>query len=181
MISAMFEGQTKSNMRGTRASGHFGGAMMPRLAICLFLLMAATAACATGPLQIQNDIFVERLERTSDGKMRVRLEEPEKVRPGDNLVFVLRYKNADHAPRSGLIITNPLPRAVAYAGSHDGASQVSVDDGRHWGHLDRLRIALPGGKSRAAVPEDVTHIRWNIAQSVPAGGEGKFIYRARVR
>ncbi len=164
-----------------KPSGRFGGGIGIRLSLCLFLLFAASAASAASPLELQHDIFVERIERTSSGKLRVRLEEPERVAPGDRLIFVIRYRNADKVSKSNLVLTNPLPAKVAFTGEESEDTIVSVDDGRHWGRLDQLEVALPGGSTRAALPEDVTHVRWKLARAVPAGGEGKFIFRARVR
>lgn len=71
-------------------------------------------ALAANNVALSSDVFVERKIENADGKTSVMLEEPKTVIPGDNLVFVVKYKNVGSTPASDFSVTNPLPKAVAF-------------------------------------------------------------------
>ncbi|NJM51271.1 MAG: DUF11 domain-containing protein [Sphingomonadales bacterium] len=144
-------------------------------------ILPVSAAHAASQVQLSSDVFVERIKQKSDGTLTKILEEPKLVTPGDNLVFVVNFKNAGEKPAEKFVVTNPLPRAVAFNGTSDGLETVSVDGGKSWGFLPNLRIQGDDGKSRPALMADVTHIRWNLNQPLPAGSGGKLIFRGIVR
>lgn len=142
---------------------------------------AIAPAYAQGPLRLASDVFVERDIAKPDGTKAKMLEEPKTVVPGDQLVFVVRYKNVGTATASNFVVTNPMPRAVRFDGTSDGAELVSVDGGKNWGALATMRIAQANGRDRAATLADVTHLKWNFNQPLSAGAEGKLIFRGVVR
>jgi uncharacterized repeat protein (TIGR01451 family) len=136
---------------------------------------------AATPLQLSSDVFVERQIQRADGTKTIVLEKPNMVTPGDNLVFVVKYKNAGSSTASNFVVTNPLPSAVMFNGTSDGLEVVSTDGGRSWGFLKNLRVAKADGTTRAAQRSDVTHIKWNLNQPLTAGAEGKLIFRGVVK
>lgn len=142
------------------------------------LMLAPGAAQAATPLALRSDVFVEHTE-VADGKSRTTLSAPVTVTPGDRLVFVLHYRNTGSSPASGLVVTNPMHPSVAYQDA-DGA-QVSVDGGKSWGTLAATKVRTARGDWRAARPDDVTHIRWKLAGTLPAGGSGNLRFRGTVR
>ncbi len=144
-------------------------------------LIFGTASHAAAALQISSDVFVERQIERSDGSKTVVLEKPNMVIPGDNLVFVVKYKNVSGATASNFVVTNPLPSAVAFNGTSDGLETASVDGGKSWGFLRSLRVGKADGTTRAAQRSDVTHIKWNLNQPLTAGAEGKLIFRGVVK
>ncbi len=153
------------------------------------LLIAAAATAMAAPLAAQasnqvaldSNVFVERQEIDANGKSRVTLEEPKLVVPGDNLVFVLKYQNKGSKAATNFVVTNPLPSAIRFQGSSDAAARVSVDGGRSWGTLADLSVREKDGSVRSARMDDVTHVRWVIAQPIPAGGAGKLMFRGIVK
>ncbi len=147
------------------------------VACALFSSVSAFAA----PLQLTSDVFVEREIKRTDGSKKVVLEKPSLVTPGDNLVFVVHYKNTGGAAASNFSVTNPLPRAVAFNGTSDGLEIVSIDGGKSWGFLSALRMAGADGSVRPALMTDVTHIKWNLNQTLAPGSEGKLIFRGIVK
>lgn len=142
---------------------------------------ALSAAFAATPLQLNSDVFVERQVVGSDGSKTVVLEKPNMVTPGDSLVFVVRYKNIGGSSASNFVVTNPIPAAIVFNGTSDGLEVVSVDDGKSWGILSGQRVAMNDGKTRPALTSDVTHIKWNLNQTLTAGAEGKLIFRGVVK
>jgi len=141
-------------------------------------LLAPTTAQAAGNLALSSNVFVERTE-VRGGKDLVILSSPDRVTPGDRLVFVLNYRNTSAAPATNMVVTNPLPQAVTYQDA-EGA-QVSVDGGHSWGSLAQARIKTASGAFRPARPDDVTHIRWQLTGAIPAGATGKLKFRGTVR
>jgi uncharacterized repeat protein (TIGR01451 family) len=155
---------------------------LAKLFSAVFTLVFANAiAFAATPLQLVSDVFVERQVVKADGSKTVILEKPNLVTPGDNLVFVVRYKNIGGATASNFVVTNPLPAAVAFDGTSDGLEIVSVDGGKSWGILGTLRVAKADGTLRPALRSDVTHLKWNLNQPLTAGAEGKLIFRGIVK
>jgi uncharacterized repeat protein (TIGR01451 family) len=136
------------------------------------LVLLPAAAQATGPVALDNQVYVERVSRDSSGKSRVALEKPQNVAPGDRLVFVVNYRNISPRAASQVVLTNPLPAAIRFDGAADNNSLVSIDGGATWAPLTTLA---------AIRRSDVTHIRWKLAKPLPAGASGKLIYRAIVR
>ncbi len=144
-------------------------------------LSAPVAAMAPNAVTLASDVFVERTEIDANGKARTTLEEPKVVVPGDKLVFVLKYQNKGAQPAVNFTVTNPLPGAVQYQGSTDSSAIVSIDGGRNWGALSSLSVRTQDGNIRSARMDDVTHVRWVIAQPIPAGGAGKVMFRGIVK
>lgn len=147
----------------------------------IIALASSGAAFAASPVELSSDVFIERQKQRADGTVAKVLEEPKMVTPGDNLVFVVKFKNTGAKAAEKFVVTNPLPKAVAFNGTSDGMEMVSIDGGKSWGFLSQLRIGDTQGRARPALMADVTHIRWNLNQSLPAGSEGKLIFRGIVR
>jgi len=124
-------------------------------------------------VQLAGDVFVERFEPAPGGRTARVLERAEELHPGDRLVFVVSWSGGDP---NGFVVTNPVPRSVAWQpGTKDATEDVSVDGGHTWGALATLMIHDTDGW-RKALPGDVTHVRWRVP-----GGSGQITYRGTVR
>jgi uncharacterized repeat protein (TIGR01451 family) len=143
--------------------------------------LSSQLAIAASPLQLSSDVFVERQQKRADGSVATVLEKPKLVVPGDNLVFVVKYKNVGSTPANNFSVTNPLPNAVAFNGTSDGREIVSVDGGKNWGALGALQVKASDGKLRSALMTDVTHIKWNLNKSLSVGSEGRLMFRGVVK
>lgn len=152
-----------------------------RIFFILLAILLPGPALAAGQVALNSTVLVERSVTASDGRQRLTLEEPKLVTPGDRLVFVLNYRNSGTLPAEKLIVTNPLPSAVAFAGVADARAEVSIDGGRSWGTLATLKVTTFDGRLRPARPDEVTHIRWALAKPVPPGAQGKLSFRGIVR
>jgi len=130
------------------------------------MAMPARAVAPAPAVTIDSAVYVERMSESS----RV-LQPADHLRPGDRVVTVVSWQRA--ARGGTFTLTNPLPRSLHFQGSANETEEVSVDGGRHWGRLGELRVG-----SRQATPEDVTHVRWHIANPAPAG---RIAYSAIVR
>ena len=149
--------------------------------IAFLALIAPANAVLGNQVALDSDVFVERNEEQADGTVTVTLEEPTRVVPGDNLLFVLTYENTGAEAAENFVVTNPMPEAVVFVEEVDGGAVYSVDGGTVFGALSELRVAGEGGVERDAQPADVTHIRWTLTEPIPAGASGQLKFRGVVR
>ncbi|MBC2670176.1 hypothetical protein ACFOON_09940 [Novosphingobium piscinae] len=156
-------------------------AIAAALAAPLALLPAPALAAdtATSPVALTGEVKVDRVV-TENGATRHVLVQPDKVVPGERLVFTTRYRNTGAKPIQNFVVTNPVPAAVVLADNTDRALVVSVDGGTSWGPLASLTVPDGAKGRRAAGPADVTHLRWTIPVIAP-GADGAVEYHATVR
>ena len=131
------------------------------------------------PVSVANSVYVEREVSNGTGASAHVLEPARALHRGDRLVYVVAWR-APQARGEHLTITNPLPRTIAYERSAGGDEDVSIDGGRSWGKLDALRVR-DGAVWRYAMPQDVTHIRWNVPPQLALVGRGRLTWSGIVR
>lgn len=136
-------------------------------------------AAASAPLTLQSEIRLEKIV-VENGVKKVVLVPAKRTVPGNHLLIVNAYHNNSAARIDNFVITNPLPKGVAFAADATDTGQVSVDGGKTWGALATLTVSLANGLKRAAQASDVTHIRWTVPAIAP-GAEGSVGYHAVVR
>lgn len=144
-----------------------------------FVLATSPANAAPGAVSLQGDVKLDKLVVAS-GSTRHVLVTPQKVVPGDQLVFSTNYKNNGSAPVEHFVVTNPLPKGVTYSNEGAAGSAVSVDGSKTWGVLETLKVPDGKGVLRPAQSNDVTHVRWTVAVIAP-GATGAVSYHAVVR
>ena len=119
------------------------------------------------------------------------------ITPGDRLVFINAYRNTGRQPVNGFVVNNPVHPAVALTEVQEDWATVSVDGGKTFGKLTDLTVteveeidetedgetspAVPATATRAAVPADVTHIRWTFAAPIAPGEAGELRFRGIVK
>lgn len=152
------------------------------VALGLSLGSAAQAAPEAASMQLKTEAFREVEVTGKTGKKEKQLQAITRAVPGQEVVYVIAYRNAGAKPADSVVVNNPVPKGLVYlAGSAQGAgarADVSVDGGKRYGALETLTVTGADGKSRAARAEDVTHVRWTLAAALKPGGEGKVTYRA---
>lgn len=146
-------------------------------------LMGATMssmATARQDIRLDTQTFVERVTTDVNGRARRMLATPDRIARGDQLIFIVNWRNAGERPLSALSLSNPVPETVRIK-ADDPNMQVSVDGGLHWGRIDQLWMPTALGGTRRATTEDVTHIRWAMPGTVSPGQSGRISYRGVVR
>jgi uncharacterized repeat protein (TIGR01451 family) len=151
-----------------------------RLILALFALSVPATALAANDVALTSAMFVERTIPQPGGPAKITLEQPKSVPPGAKLVFVLSYRNQGKNAAANFVVTNPIPDGVAFDSTPDAGASYSVDGGKTFGLLTTLRVPA-NGTTRAALPDDVTHIRWVLKMPIPVGGTGKLSFRGSVR
>lgn len=149
---------------------------------------AYAQTAAASPVTLTSEVKIERAKVDAAGKETVTLHAPKDVVvvPGDKVLFTLEVTNTGAAPAAGFRATNPMPAAVKFASVAENWAEVSVDGGANWGKLDTLMVrakAADGASDieRAAIADDVTHVRWVFADAIAPGAKRTISYRGVVK
>ena len=147
---------------------------------------AVTAALFISPanarcFEVVGRVMVERSTVDSAGLRQVVLTPTSAASPGDHLVFQFDYWKVQPYTANTLVMTNPVTPQLVYAGSDTPGELVSVDGGRTFGALAELTVTDVDGLVRAAMPDDVTHVRWVVKKEMPSGSGGQLAFRAVMR
>lgn len=144
----------------------------------------STLANAAG-LELKAEGFREVEVTDAAGKKSKQLQPVTGAVPGQEVVYVITYRNTGAKPAENVKVKNPVPKGLVYvpgsANAPGAQVDVSVDGGKQFGALEKLKVPGGDGKPRAATAADVTTVRWILAAPVKAGAEGKVSYRARVQ
>ena len=153
-----------------------------RWALGAAVVLCAGMAHAAGKLEISNAVFQEIEVQTEDGRTERRQVPASRVVPGNEVIYVISYRNVGDGPVANVAITNPVPAELTFVGSAGAlpVSEFSVDQGAAFGALAELTVPGPDGTPRQATANDVTHLRWNLPE-LPAGSDGAVSFTARVR
>jgi uncharacterized repeat protein (TIGR01451 family) len=143
------------------------------------LSFSTGALAQTNAVKLAGEVKLEKVV-VVNGAEKVTLVEPAVVVPGDRLLFSTRYENSGAQSAENVVVTNPLPSAVALANDSAAGLSVSVDGGKSFSQLASLTVADGKGGMRPAQAADVTHVRWVLATVAP-GANGTLTYRAVVR
>lgn len=139
------------------------------IALCLAALVA-TQVHASPSVSLGSAVYIEK----STGTNARSLEPAKRFSPGDRVVTVVSWNR--RGGQGGFVVTNPVPRALAFEDCARDDVEVSADGGRTWGRLGALRYG-----ARLATPEDITHLRWRISAVRAMQGSGYIAYSGIVR
>jgi uncharacterized repeat protein (TIGR01451 family) len=101
------------------------------------------------------------------------------VKPGEEIVAVLTYRNNGTKPVQNLPLTDPIPNGLQYLSASISKSSmglsanlsVSVNGGKTYGELSRLTVPVTHEEPRPAEQKEVTHVRWIITSDIAPGEE----------
>lgn len=154
---------------------------MNKFLFALALAVPAAAAPAQEAVVLKSTVYVARSVTDAEGNKKNQLFAPDRVLPGEALVVMLEYRNNGTKPATNFVINNPIPAAVSYTGVEQPWAVVSVDGGKTYGALATLKVAKGDGTLRAALPSDVTHVRWKFAQPIPPATGGRVMFYGTVK
>ena len=150
----------------------------------LAMMLAAPFARAQGvELTTKAEKEIEVVEKGAKIK---KLVPPQKMVPGDEVVYTVSFINKGAKPAERVTVTNPVPKHTRYkdgsATSENSDLTFSVDGGKTFATADKLSVAIKdkGGKDvqRSAASSDYTHIRWVLKQNLAPGQSGSVRFRA---
>jgi len=153
----------------------------------LTLLFASLSAVAaqTGSILVKTVAEQEQVATAADGSKRSTLAPASKVLPGHEVVYTVTFENVGHDAASDVIVTNPVPEHTSYVpGSAFGPGTdllFSTDGGHSFASAGALEVHGADGSVRAAGPEDYTHIRFVLKNSLTPGAVAFARYRTIVK
>ncbi len=148
----------------------------------LFMSLAFTIAAFAANAAVVAEQVVEKeiVVRDADGTDSIQRVKAEKVTPGEQVIYSLRYANAGSDSADGVVLVMPVPAEVTYVeGSVSGSETrvtFSADGGSTYVARGRLTI-FEDGVERAARNTEITHIKWTLEETLPPGTKGEISYR----
>jgi hypothetical protein len=143
--------------------------------------LAAQTQTGAGGVAISSQIQAVKVVTDAKGIKRNTLVSPTTVLPGTPLVIWINFKNGGSKAATGFVINNPVPKGVTFTGVAETWASVSIDGGKTFGALAAMKVKLPDGTTRAAIPQDVTAVRWTLAQPIAPNAGGKVSFYAVVK
>ena len=149
------------------------------------LLLAIFSSQLMAQIEVTTIAEIEVTETNAQGKKTVKRTAATSVVPGTEVIYTITAKNTGAEPADKIVVTNPIPVQTVYVdGSAFGADTVitfSVDGGKTYDAAAKLTVKDATGISRAATPDDYTHVRWILQVSLKPGQEAPVWYRTRVK
>lgn len=155
-----------------------------------YLLAVCALTVTTSLAQVQSSIELRvvaqrEVEVTTDaGTREYRLIPAIEVRPGEEVVYTIFFKNVGDLPATDIVIDDPIPAQMYLkAGTVFGPGtdvSYSVDGGKSFAKSGALAV-VDQGVAREARPEEYTHIRWIFRDTLKPGDENIVGFRAILR
>ena len=149
------------------------------------LLLAIFSSQLMAQIEVTTISEIEITETNAQGKKTVKRTAATSVVPGTEVIYTITAKNTGAEPADNIVVTNPIPAQTVYVeGSAFGADTVitfSVDGGNTYDAAAKLAVKDATGISRAATPEDYTHVRWVLQIDLQPGQKADVWYRTRVK
>ncbi len=160
-------------------------AFLRRLASPLLAVGLLLPALAFAEVQLSSAAFQEKEVVAKDGKKSVKREALSNATPGQEVIYVITYRNTGKEPVQNVVVNNPVPKELSYVANsalgNGTRFEASADGGKTFGVFSQLTVKGADGKVRAASGSDITNLRWTLSAPLKAGGEGDVSYRAVLR
>ena len=128
-----------------------------------------------GSLDIRTVVQKQEVVVNENGESENRLVAVESVVPGERVFYTITFTNVGDEPAQNVVITNPIAAELSYVeGSAFGPGmdvEFSVDGGATFADAADLTVTVDG-ETRAAGPDDFTHIRWVMQGELNSGSQG---------
>ena len=126
-------------------------------------------------LDIRTVVQKQEVVVNENGESENRLVAVESVVPGERVFYTITFTNVGDEPAENVVITNPIAAELSYVeGSAFGPGmdvEFSVDGGATFANAADLTVTVDG-ETRAAGPDDFTHIRWVMQGELNSGPQG---------
>ncbi len=151
-----------------------------------FVVAAVAAPLAQARVELVNEVHKVDRYLDDEGRVQRRLVAPNRVIPGDELRYSVRFTNVgdEQVDAGSVVITNPVPGNTEYlegtAAGDFAEILYSVDAGAQFGSPAALRV-MENGSEAPANASDYTTIRWVYAPSLAPGATGTVSFNVRLK
>ena len=155
--------------------------MLRATVFALSLMTAFSAPAFANGLQAEQFVEVATVSVDADGQTTRSYEPAGEVAPGDEVRYRLAFINQGGEPVENVSLVMPVPVEVTYieaSASEDRAAVTfSSDAGETFVSRDAL-VMQDGETQRLATAEEITHIRWVLAEAVAPDASGQISFSA---
>ena len=154
-------------------------------ALCGIGIPYAASGQATSQALVVKAVAEVETRAVQDGRDIVKLAPANRVVPGDQVIYTLEIRNPGRAAVREPVVTYAMPSHMMYvadSATGPGAEvRYSVDDGHHFDRPENLRVSDSDGHSHPAKPDDYTHIRWKLKNTLKSKSVAFARFRAVVK
>ena len=144
-----------------------------------------SASAEKGSIELRAIAEKQVVVVTADGEQTTRLVEPNKVIPGDTIVYTIGAKNVSQEAAENVVITDPIPEHMIYvpgSATDEGTKLLfSIDGGDGFDVAERLQVTEADGTTRPAKADDYTHIRWVFDEPLLVASEKSVQFAAKLQ
>lgn len=145
---------------------------------------STNTAVAKPCVELNNVAQLEQEYTDAQGNKAKRLVAPDKVIPGNLIVYTLTAKNVCDKPASAVVVNNPVPEHMNYVANSAAGAGTDVTyslDGKSFAKLEALTVKNADGSTRAPRADEVKHIRWVFNTAINAGQSSSVRFYATVQ
>lgn len=143
------------------------------------------AANAGSPITITSLVNELVQQVDANGQSRLVAVNPDRIVPGDRVMYTTNVTNNGGKASDNIVITNPIPQHVRYLGGTAQGNNFtivySVDGGNQWGQPEQLRVRQADGQVRQAQPAEYTHIRWQYRAALQPAEAQQISFQAQLK
>jgi len=147
------------------------------LPFIMTLALASPALSMTATQKVEREVTITQ----EDGTQVTKRERADLVTPGERIIYTLEYNNDKLEPASDLVLTMPVPAEITYiegsATNERAIVTFSADGGENFKKREAVSVLVEDGKKRKALSSDITHIRWELQDSVEVGESGSLSFK----
>jgi uncharacterized repeat protein (TIGR01451 family) len=139
----------------------------------LVLFGSHPAADEPSPVETMLVAEVQETLETGDGRSTQRFLPATVLNQGQVVFYTVKIRNPTTAPVRDVVVTQRIPANTTYVPSSAAGPSAeitfSVDGGQSFWPEKQLVVATSATEARKAIPEDYTHIRWQLRNALAPG------------
>lgn len=151
---------------------------------CSFMVLATPLALGqefTATQSVAKQVPVQN----EDGSVTTNLVSAERVVPGEQVFYELVYDNGTAEPAENVSLVMAVPPEVQFqdnSAASETAADIAYSTNGGDSFAQRAELTVDeDSQTRAAGPDDITHVRWTFAEPVEPGETGTVGFQAIVR
>jgi uncharacterized repeat protein (TIGR01451 family) len=162
-------------------------------AVFAIAILTGAASPEVQPAQVQQTAAIETTlvaqvrseSASSSGRTAARFAPALALREGQELFYTVRILNPSAEFAREVVVVQGIPKNttyVPYSAAGPGAIVTfSADGGKSYAAEGQLHVTDAAGVSRQALPQDYTHIRWQLHNPLAPGAVALARFRAIFR
>lgn len=158
------------------------------LTFFLLVFFASAVFAQEGPLESLMDVYRVDHVMAEDGSHTESLVPATEAAPGEQLEYLLTYRNRGTEPLRGFVIRNRIPDDTSYVGNSSSSSVagdflVSIDFGVTWEAVPVTRVVVnsEGVEQTITIPADqYTNLSWQVDEWLAPDDSFELRYRVSI-